>query len=106
MPNKTVINAEKGKFDPEEKAIIFNPKLNFKGEAYIEIKYGDIIMPCKNCNISVRDIDWQQTKIVFSETINLGEISNLTIYPKPMGFHWGKGKGIFPFLRGDREVNR
>ena len=82
LPNKTVINAEKGKFDPEEKAIIFNPKLNFKGEAYIEIKYGDIIMPCKNCNISVRDIDWQQTKIVFSETINLGEISNLTIYPK------------------------
>ena len=63
LPNKTVINAEKGKFDSKEKAIIFEPKLNFKGEAFIEIKYGDIIIPCKNCNISVSDKDFENENI-------------------------------------------
>ena len=82
LPNKTIINAEKGKFNPKEKSIIFDPKLNFKGEAFIEIKYGNFIMPCYNCNITVRHIDWQQTKIDFQEKIKLGEISYLTIYPK------------------------
>ena len=84
LPNKTVIQAETGEFNPKEKAIIFNPILNFIGEAVIEVKYGDDVIPCQNCNINVNnyEIDWQQTKIEYSESIKLGEISNLTIYPK------------------------
>ena len=84
LPNKTVIQAETGKLNPKEKAIIFDPILNFTGEALIEVKYGDTVIPCDKCNINVTnyEIDWQQTKIEYLHSIKLGEISILTIYPR------------------------
>ena len=84
LANTTVINLGETRFDPEEKIIIFDIILNYLGKAYIEVKYEDTIITCNDCYISLEiDGDWEQViNINYSESIDLGEFSNLTISPK------------------------
>ena len=84
LANTTVVNFEEARFDPEEKVIIFDIILNYLGKVYFEVKYEDTIITCDDCNASLEiDEDWEQViNINYSESIDLGEDSNLTISPK------------------------
>ena len=84
LKNKTLIIDDKGTFNPGEKVIIFNPIINFYGEALIEVKYEDTNIPCFNCDIKIQylALDLHKSVVKFSETIILGEISNIILYPK------------------------
>ena len=84
LANTTVVNFEEARFDPEEKVIIFDIILNYLGKVYFEVKYEDTIITCNECNTSLEiNGDWEQViNINYSESIDLGEFSNLTISPK------------------------
>ena len=84
LANTTVVNFGKARFDPEEKAIIFDIILNYSGKVYFEVKYEDNIITCNDYNTSLEiDGDLEEAiNINYSETINLDEFSNLTISPK------------------------
>ena len=101
LDNKTIINVAKGQFVPDEKAIIFDLFLNFTGEALIEAKYEDKSISCENCSITVVDsfIDLEQTKVEYLDSIILGEISNITIYPKDKDGNEISAEKIFEHIK-------
>ena len=84
LSNTTIVNLGEARFDPEEKVIIIDIILNYLGKVYFEVKYEDTIITCNDCNTSLEikgDLE-QVININYSESIDLGEFSNLTISPK------------------------
>ena len=83
LPNRTIIDVEGGEFDPDEKAILFNQNYISFGEIQYSIKYDNVDISCTNCQIEIifGDIDFKKS-VQYSDIIELGEISNLTIIPR------------------------
>ena len=84
LSNNTVIKDEEGEFDKEEKVVIFAPILSLTGEALVEVKYDNSSISCKNCTVNVlySEISWNLSTIIYSKSLILGDISNITISPR------------------------
>jgi len=84
LPDNSVIDVKEGVFNQDEKAIIFNKKFNTTGEISITIEYNNSDISCSNCkaNVTFEDIDFKISDIQYSKTLELGQVSNLTIMPK------------------------
>ena len=83
LPDETIIDIKGGEFDPDEKAILFNQNYISSGEIEYSIKYDNVDISCTNCQIEIIFGDMDLNKSVqYSDIIDFGQISNLTIIPK------------------------